>query len=67
MSHSLDARLLGRHFVIDETNYSGMVSFFGIFYHFVAATRLHLGDEVVITAVTAEHLIVTKATEVLNY
>ncbi|ATO55418.1 hypothetical protein MK904_08820 [Loigolactobacillus coryniformis] len=67
MNQSLDARLLGRHFIIDQTNEQGTISFFGIFYHFVANEPLKLGDEVVITAVTAEHLTVTKAESLLKF
>ncbi|MFD0897634.1 hypothetical protein [Loigolactobacillus binensis] len=67
MAQSLDARLIGRHFIIDQTNIAGTISFFGIFYHFVGTAPLTLGDEVVVTGVTAEQLTVTKATELLNY
>ncbi|MFD1318419.1 hypothetical protein [Loigolactobacillus zhaoyuanensis] len=67
MGQSLDTRLLGRHFIIDQINYQGTVSFYGIFYHFVAVTPVELGDEVVITGITAERLVVTKAEEMLTY
>lgn len=55
----LDHRLLGRQFILQTTDLTDGVEFYGILYHVHAATPLHAGDTVEITETSAHGLTVT--------
>ncbi|QBX95747.1 hypothetical protein [Lactiplantibacillus plantarum] len=55
----LDQRLIGQRFIIKPTDLTDGVAFYDILYHLHAATPLHIGDTVEITAVSAHGLTVT--------
>ncbi|WP_318767247.1 hypothetical protein [Lactiplantibacillus carotarum] len=55
----LDQRLIGQRFVITTTALTDGIAFYGILYHLHAATPLHVGDTVEITATSAHGLTVT--------
>ncbi|MGQ2804200.1 hypothetical protein [Lactiplantibacillus plantarum] len=50
---------LDQRFIIKPTDLTDGVAFYGILYHLHAATPLHTGDTVEITAVSAHGLTVT--------
>ena len=55
----LDQRLIGRQFVIQATDLTDGIAFYGILYHLHAARPLRVGETVEITAASAHGLTVT--------
>ncbi|RRK11261.1 hypothetical protein D1831_03280 [Lactiplantibacillus garii] len=55
----LDQRLIGRRFVLQASDLTDGVAFYGIFYHLRSNQPLHAGDTVEITATSAHGLTVT--------
>ncbi|WP_057769288.1 hypothetical protein [Lactobacillus selangorensis] len=67
MSEELDQRLLGATFALPNGQTTGVIRFYGIYYHYRVQGQAQPGLKVAVRQVTPEYLVVRAAGQKLDY